>query len=132
MQMKRIAFLSYPTQIVKLLMKTSIQEIKDLSVRSKTIATKRIFIGSQVRFRKRRLPKNHKMFQECIDQLESNLSHLKSIYQLMKDSFELNESENEKIEILLAEIEIRNLQLRMVFYMVKNGTPYESYDMITL
>ena len=38
----------------------------------------------------------------------------------MKDSFELNESENEKIEILLAEIEIRNLQLRMVFYMVKN------------
>ena len=62
MQMKRIAFLSYPTQIAKLLMKTSIQEIKDLSVRSKTIATKRIFIGSQVRFRKRRLPKNHKMF----------------------------------------------------------------------
>lgn len=47
--------------------------------------------------------------------MESNLSHLKSIYQLMKESFELNESENEKFENLLSHIEIRTLQLRKIF-----------------
>ena len=33
----------------------------------------------------------------------------------MKESFELNESENEKIENLLSHIEIRTLQLRIFF-----------------
>lgn len=45
----------------------------------------------------------------------------------MKESFELNESENEKIENLLSHIETRTLQLRNFFWIVNIWISHEHH-----